>query len=71
MARFSADGNAPPKRSPAEAARLDAMSDDAITAAAHADPDARAFHIRAFHINVTRLARSRAIACGKSEYQLC
>ena len=66
MARFSADGNAPPKLSPAEAARLDAMSDDAITAAAHADPDARAFHI-----NVAHLARSRAIACGKSEYRLC
>jgi len=39
MARFSPDGNAPPKLTPAEAARLDAMSDDEITAAALADPD--------------------------------
>ena len=39
MARFSLDRNAPPKLTAAEAARLDAMSEDDIMAAARSDPD--------------------------------
>jgi putative transcriptional regulator len=39
MVRFTLDPNNPPRLSPAEAARLDAMTDDEITAAALSDPD--------------------------------
>jgi putative transcriptional regulator len=39
MARFTLDPNDPPRLSAAQAARLDAMSDDDITAAALSDPD--------------------------------
>lgn len=39
MARFTLDPKAPPALTPAEQARLDAMDDTAITAAAKADPD--------------------------------
>ena len=39
MARFSLNRNAPPKLTAAEAARLDAMSEDDVMAAARSDPD--------------------------------
>ncbi len=39
MAKFSLDLNEPPKLTAAEAARLDAMSEDDIVAAARYDPD--------------------------------
>jgi putative transcriptional regulator len=39
MARFKLDANSPPQLSTTQAAALDAMSDEAITAAALTDPD--------------------------------
>ncbi len=39
MAKFSLDRKTPPKLTPDQAARLAAMSDDDIAAAARSDPD--------------------------------
>lgn len=60
MVRFSFDPNDPPKLTPAQRERLDAMTDAAITAAAEADSDNPP--LTAAELNKLRTARAVRLA---------